>query len=302
MNYQPIEFKCKRENEELLILILLEHGLDTLEIVDHEDWNDIYDNHEEWIILDERKEELDTILVRSFVEEEETEKIASLREKTKDLVEEMTLLELTGNEDYVKKARENFDQIEVKNILITPSWKEYSGDKIKIILDPGKAFGTGQHETTKASLELMQEIDFKGKTVFDIGTGSGILAMASSLLGAEKVKACDIDEFAVEAAIENAEINKIKNIDISYGDLTENASGRYDIILSNILSFLILELMEELSDFIYTGSHLIFSGILVEEKEKMRTAFKEYPVKILKEVEEGDWMAFLLEVTDADNF
>ena len=299
MNYQPIEFILHRDNEELLTLILLNHGITTIEIIDNKDWNDIYNDHDEWIVIEEPKEETDDIIMRCYVEEDQQEIVDSLKEASKGLVDEMNLLEMAQDEDYIQQARENFDQIFVRDFIITPSWKEYSGDKMKIILDPGMAFGTGQHETTKLSLDLMQDIDIKGKRVFDIGTGSGILAIGASLLGASEIEACDIDEGAVKAAKENAKVNNIHNIKSFYGDLLEFGSGKYDLIISNILSGIIIELLEDLPSYIHKDSQMIFSGILVEEKDKMTEVFKEAGFSILKEKEEGDWIGFLLEVNNA---
>lgn len=299
MNYQPIEFILKRNNEELLTLVLLDHGITTIEIIDAKDWNDIYNNHDEWIVIEEPKEEKDHITMRCYVEEGQQDIINSLKEASNHLVDEMKLLKVAQEEDYIQQAREHFDQIFVRDFVITPSWKEYSGDKMKIILDPGMAFGTGQHETTKLSLDLMQDIDLKGKRVFDIGTGSGILAIGASLLGAKEIEACDIDEGAVKAAEENVKVNNIYNVTSFYGDLLEFGSGTYDLIISNILSGIIIELLEDLPSFIHKDSQIIFSGILVEEKEKMRKTFEEAGLSIIEEKEEGDWIGFLLEVPNA---
>ena len=144
---------------------------------------------------------------------------------------------------FVEKVSEKF--------VVKPTWREYEAkeDELVIELDPGRAFGTGSHPTTSLLLKLMEEQNFSSQSVIDIGTGSGILMIAAKLLGASEVYGTDIDEFSMEVAKENLELNKISLDDIKLlkGNLLEVIDDKkFDIVLCNILSDVLVKLLDEM--------------------------------------------------------
>ena len=147
-------------------------------------------------------------------------------------------------EDWQNGWRKYYHPMDIgQHLAIVPSWQEYDTDRVKLILDPGLAFGTGGHETTSLCLEALDEGVRGGERVLDIGTGSGILAIAALKLGAGSAEGVDIDPVAVRTAGENAALNGVADkLTVLVGDLSDKASGRYDIITANIVANAIISL------------------------------------------------------------
>jgi ribosomal protein L11 methyltransferase len=195
------------------------------------------------------------------------------------------------NEDWMEKWRENFHAIEVgEEFLIKPTWEEVQTDRHVIEIDAKMAFGTGTHETTQLILEILPEFVSEKTSILDVGTGSGILAIASHRLGASKIKAFDIDEVAVENAKENLEINKTEEIFIFAGNLSE-VSEKYDIVIANIIKKVLVSIASELILKVKTNGFLLLSGILETEAEEIKTAFSD--LKLVKSNKKGEWLSFV---------
>lgn len=169
-------------------------------------------------------------------------------------------------EDWLNNWKQYFHPIPVGNkLLIRPTWRgEYdAGGRVVLNLDPGLAFGTGTHETTRLCLEALERYIKDGMTVLDVGCGSGILAVAALLLGAGSAIGVDIDELAVKTARENAELNGVSSrFEALCGNLTDQVAGTYDIIFANIVADAILLLSEDISSFMEKDSVYIMSGII----------------------------------------
>ena len=157
-------------------------------------------------------------------------------------------------------------------MVVVPSWEEYEAKEGEIIIDmePGMAFGTGTHETTRLCAELLEENIKKGDYLLDVGSGSGILAICASKLGAAKCAACDIDPVAVRTEVENAERNDCHNIDCYVSDLLSDVKlidGKlFDVVTANIVADIIIRMAPDIGKFIREGGYLIASGI-IEERE-----------------------------------
>ena len=170
-----------------------------------------------------------------------------------------------GEEDWVRLTQSQFSVIEISNRLrIVPSWIA-SVDKngIEIILDPGLAFGTGSHPTTKLCLSWLEKNISGGEVLMDYGCGSGILAIASKKLGAAEVFGIDIDENAIDASRYNAERN---NVDISFFNAEDRISGTYDIVVANILSNPLKALAPLLASLVRPKGRVVLSGIMAEQE------------------------------------
>jgi ribosomal protein L11 methyltransferase len=161
----------------------------------------------------------------------------------------------------------------------------------EIIITPKMSFGTGHHATTQLVMEGMKEIDFKNKKVLDFGTGTGILAILASMLGAKEVVAIDNDEWSVANSIENASCNNISNVSISLGELTSVPEQEFDIILANINRHILLDNMTALYRYLVSGGTLLLSGLLQADEEIIKTPAIDNGFEYQCTTIKGDWIA-----------
>ena len=184
-----------------------------------------------------------------------------------------------------------------ERLVICPLWEEYNNTNNKTILriDPGAAFGTGTHATTYLCLQMLDKYVKDGVSVLDIGCGSGILGVASVLLGAHNADGVDIDLTAVKVAKENAVINNVENrtrfID---GDLAEKIDGKYDIICANIVADIIMRLNSNIEDYMKRDALYITSGIIDIRADEVKESFKQCGLTIVEELKKDNWYAFAL--------
>jgi len=186
-----------------------------------------------------------------------------------------------------------------KHFIVYPSWDKPTDAQETdhlILLDPGQAFGTGQHETTRLCIELMEDLDISGWKIADVGCGSGILSIAAVMSGAEKIFACDIDSVAVETAQENAEINGVDaSIDFKTGSVTTVKSvAPYDLIFANILAEVLINLGEELRSIMRPGGQMIWSGIIQEQMSNIESCVADLGLKVLQVKRDGEWAGYLI--------
>ncbi len=194
--------------------------------------------------------------------------------------------------------KKHFHTTEIgEKLAIVPSWEEYENKDNRTLLhiDPGAAFGTGTHATTSLCLKLLENYVDKDIEMLDIGCGSGILAIASVLLGAKKAIGVDIDAQSVKTARENAEINKISDkTEFIHGDLADKVSGKYKVVCANIVADIIIRLFENVSDFMEETSVLIISGIIDLRKDDVLEKAKEFGFEVIEEEYKDNWCAFVL--------
>jgi ribosomal protein L11 methyltransferase len=164
---------------------------------------------------------------------------------------------------------------------------------ILIQLDPGMAFGTGTHETTMMCIEFLEKYVKENYRVFDIGTGSGILAISAAKLGAKEVIGVDLDEVAVEAAKENVGLNNVNNIEIKHGNLVDVLTGKADIIVANIIAEVIIGLSKDIRKFMAENGLFIASGIIKDRKEDVLAAMKAENLDIIEVREMGEWVCIV---------
>ncbi len=184
-----------------------------------------------------------------------------------------------------------------KRIVVTPSWEEYtpSGDDVQMRLDPGMAFGTGTHDTTRLCLELLEECVTPETRILDVGTGSGILSVGGVLLGAPSALGVDIDPVAVKVANENAEINEVTDkTEFVCGDLTDKVHGKFEIVTANIVADVIIRLLGTVKNYLLKGGVLIVSGIIDTRADEVENACHEAGFVTEKRLEHGGWVAIKL--------
>ena len=210
----------------------------------------------------------------------------------------------TENEDWENNWKQYFKSFSVGNILIHPSWEdvpEETEGMIPLAIDPGTAFGTGSHETTRLCIRALEKLITGGEKVLDIGCGSGILSIAALLLGAGSALGTDLDEAAIEASEENARRNGIdeERFTVIQGNILDNprvqqaVGGGYDILAANILAPVILELTKQAADYLKPGGYFVSSGIIDTKAPEVEAALKANPAfELVASDQDGEWFSF----------
>lgn len=184
-----------------------------------------------------------------------------------------------------------------ERLIVVPCWEEYElkPGEVRVTLDPGMAFGTGTHETTRLCMRLLENCVDSETELLDIGTGSGILAITALLLGAKSAVGVDIDELAVKIAQENADLNGVGDkIELVCGDLVDKIHGRYGVICANIVADVIIRLAKDVRQFMEPGAVLLVSGIIEERCEEVKAALREAGLRIEEILTENGWAAIRL--------
>lgn len=198
-------------------------------------------------------------------------------------------------EDWAENWKKYFKPVEIGGkLLITPLWENGKREKtqrVEMLLEPGMAFGTGTHETTRLCLELIEKYISPDSEMLDVGCGSGILAICSLLLGAKKAVGVDIDAMSVKTAQENAILNGVaENFEGIVGSLTEKVEGKYKLIAANIVADVLLFLNKDIKQFLDKDGIYIMSGIIdLREKEILDSLENEF--KVLDIRRERGWTA-----------
>ena len=208
-------------------------------------------------------------------------------------------IEISGinEEDWANSWKAYYKPIRIgERIVIVPAWEKYDEQEGDIIvrMDPGMAFGTGTHETTRLVIGLLEKYVTEGVSVLDVGCGSGILAICASKLGAKNCKAYDIDPVAVKVARENIKDSGLDNVSCDVSDLlrqVDRDSAPYDVICANIVADIIIRMTPDVGSLMNERSVILASGIIVERSEDVINCFEENGFKIVERAEENGWCA-----------
>lgn len=207
------------------------------------------------------------------------------------------MLETSGveQEDWQNAWKKYYHAMDIGNRLaIVPGWEQYETDRTVITMDPGMAFGTGTHETTSLCLETLDSLVKGGERVLDIGTGSGILAIAALKLGAAVAEGVDIDPMCVRTAGENARRNGVQDrFTVLVGDLSDKASGQYNIITANIVAAAILSLAPHVPALMAPGARFIASGIIDTRKDEVLTGLRAAGLEPVEVKEKRGWVCII---------
>ena len=305
--WQELTITVSREAEEAVSNILIDLGSQGVAIDDSADYLGQVDQYGE---LFPEVEQSDRVRITGYypdsvdiedIAAQANERLAELDGfglETGDI--ELTRQEL-AEEDWADNWKKYFEPARITHDLtIVPSWTDYevtTGEKI-IKLDPGMAFGTGTHPTTKMSLFALEQVLRGGETVLDVGTGSGVLSIASSLLGAKEIFAYDLDDVAVRVAQENIALNAgTENIHVAAGDLLKGVDIEADVIVANILADILVNLTDDAYRLLKDEGYLIMSGIISEKWNLVRESAETAGFFLETHMIQGEWNACVFKKT-----
>ena len=210
-------------------------------------------------------------------------------------------LEGMNEDDWAESWKQYYKPVPLGKVTIVPAWESYDAKDGEVIIkmDPGMAFGTGTHETTRLVIRLMQDEPLENMRVLDVGTGSGILSICASKLGAKSCNAYDIDPMAFKVARENAIADGCTNITVGVSDLLKGVDlteGKYDFCVANIVADIIIRMLPDVTKYVKSGAPLILSGIIGERADEVRNAVIKTGFTVEKEIRENDWVGMLVRV------
>lgn len=220
------------------------------------------------------------------------EKLVELKEMGIDLGEAKVEHEKMYEEDWANTWKQYYKPSKVgEKIVVKPIWEEYEQKEGELVvnLDPGMAFGTGTHETTRMCIQALEKYVKEEITVFDVGCGSGILAIAAAKLGAKLAVGVDLDPVAVESSIENVGYNNLNNIEILHGNLVEVIDGKSDIVVANILAEIICILTDDVKRVMKDGGVFITSGIIHDRVDMVCEKLEATGFEVIEKNRDGEW-------------
>ena len=312
MKWNRFTLKTKTDAEDMVICTLAEVGIEGVEIQDKKPLTE-EDKAQMFVDIMPEGPADDGIAYLNFYLEEDADKEAILKDVRAALDELKSYMDIgeatieesqTEDKDWINNWKQYFHQFYVDDILIVPSWEEVKAedqDKMILHIDPGTAFGTGMHHTTRLCITQMKKYLKEGQKLFDVGCGSGILSIIGLMLGAGEAMATDVDPNAVSAAIENARVNHINmnQYDVKAGDIITDVDFRhacgdekYDLVLANILADVIIPLSGVIKDNMKPGALFVSSGIINTKEDDVREALLANGFEILEVTHSGDWVAF----------
>lgn len=309
MNWKEVCFTVPREAEDGAAAVFYDAGAKGVEIDDPLVVNSYIDGGL-WDYTDlKRNEDTSKIKVSAYFEEGEfEEKFMFIKERYLKLQEEFKgeygeiSIKTVAEEDWENSWKEYFHTEKIgERTVIRPPWEKYEAkeNEVVISIDPGAAFGTGQHPTTALAVCALEKFVDNTKKVVDIGTGSGVLSIVAKKLGAKEVEAYDYDPVAVRIAKENAKLNGIFDIKIETSDLFQNVKGTADIIVANIIADIILKLLPQIPKRLNGKGVFIAGGIIEERLEEVLEATKKTGLNILEVNRSKGWALIIAEKKDA---
>lgn len=309
MNWLEVTVNTHSESVEVVSSILIELGSKGVSIEDPQDYYQLTDEQLEWLKVQQKDlYETDTVIVKGYFQPSQWSKDSSnlLHEK----LEEIKVYGLqtgplsiqvkeVGEEDWANAWKQYYFPVRVTRFLtVVPSWIDYGKEQdneLLIELDPGLAFGTGTHPTTQLSLTALEQTIRGNESVLDVGTGSGVLSIASKLLGASKVTAFDIDEMATRVAKENIALNPtIGEIEVFENNLLVGVDQKSDLIVANILAEILLQMPQDAYRNLNDDGSLILSGIIESKANEVKEAYEKAGFTLVERMTMREWNCFIM--------
>ena len=202
-------------------------------------------------------------------------------------------------EDWAHSWKKYYHPIPLGKVTIVPAWEKYDAKdgEVVIRMDPGMAFGTGTHETTRLVMKIMQDEIKGGERVLDVGCGSGILSICASKLGAKECYAYDIDPVAVKVTRENAKDDGCDNIVAGVSDLllgVDTTGGAFDFCVANIVADIIIRMLPDIKPYLTEKAPIILSGIIAPRADEVRECIEKCGFTVIREEKENDWLAIMI--------
>ena len=299
------------EGSDLVGDLLMRCGAMGTQVKDRKDVAEISrEQHDAWELLDESviSKMPEDVLVIGWFEPDKQETLSAMDQLLKELRAQSASIDLGSltteisaavDDDWAEGWKRYYKPFRIgSHLIVKPTWEAYQpkdGDVI-VELDPGMAFGTGTHETTNMCMILLEKYLRDGMRVMDIGTGSGILAIAAAKLGAQQVLAVDIDPDAVKVARENIERNGMSgNINAVQGDMVRTQAIPCDIAVANIVAGAICVLAEPLKRHLQPGGYLLCSGIIREREQDVLNSLADAGYTVKERLTQGEWVALCAE-------
>lgn len=306
MKWTEVQIKTTTEAEEIVTNIMYDLGVTGLAIEDPKDIIAFQQSEEDWDFIDPSliKQDYEGVIIKGYFPESEdlVDKIELIRNSIEknppgDLNKSLgeVIIAEVYEKDWAEAWKKYYKPIKIgEKIVIKPTWEKYeeTDEEIIIELDPGMAFGTGTHETTTMCIEALEAYVKADDLVYDIGCGSGILSIVAAKLGAQRVIGVDLDELCTRVSKENISLNKVEDlIEIKQGNLLDVVCGKADIIVSNIIAEVIVDMIGSLKDYLKTEGIFIASGIITEKIDMVEKALIENGFKILGTKVMGEWVS-----------
>lgn len=290
---KEISIKTNHQDAELISAAMFMAGADGVEIDDKQDVIDVLSSSKNWDYVDDDVMNVgDEVFVKTVLEGDETSFLDSLKSALKTLNISVSIdVNEIDDVDWTKEWKKYFKPVHTSSVTVVPSWIEYDkaeGEKI-LLIEPGHAFGTGEHETTKMCLDMMGDV--KGKDIVDVGCGSGILGIAAKICGAKSAYLCDIDSMCVESSVRHAKLNKV-DVTAEERDLLSDKDVYGDLVFANLTADILLKLSDGICDHISDGGYLIISGIIDSREEEVLTRYLDLGLKLVDKMSMKDWRAF----------
>jgi len=295
MKYKRITVSTTHNDADLVSSAMFDVGAGGVSILDKQDFLDLIKSDVIWDYVDESiLLQNDEVKVSTIFDENDILFEQNLENRLNEMKEfgPLTYGEIIVDEiesaDYENEWKKYYKPIQTKHVTIVPTWIKYEAAKDETImrLDPGMAFGTGSHATTRMCLDLM---DVKGKSCIDVGCGSGILGIAASLCGAKSVYLCDIDQQAVEFATENAKLNNV-DVVIEKADLIEK-DIKADFIFANITADILMRFSKSIGNHLNDCGQIVLSGIINTRLDEVIDCYKKAGFKVIDQMSIDDWRA-----------
>lgn len=298
MKLKKITVITDHANAEMVSCAMFDAGAEGVEILDREDFASLLKSDVIWDYVDEAAFSAGTeVRVSAVVPEEDACFLGNLTSRLEEMRScgvkygEISVVAL-DDADWANEWKKYYKPIVTDNITVVPTWIDYapaSGERV-MRLDPGMAFGTGEHETTRMCLDLAFAA---GKSVIDVGCGSGILGIAAALEGATSVYMCDLDAQAVEAAKKNAALNGVDCV-VEQADLL-GKDVKADLIFANLTADILMRFAPLAGAHLNVGGRLVVSGIIADRADETVRAFEDCGYAVAAAAARGDWRAFVLE-------
>lgn len=311
MKWAEITIKTTTEAVEAITNILYEQNVGGVSIEDPKDFKFQKKHEYDWDFVEEEifNSGYDGVIIKTYITEERDvsddiklikEKIEGLKEFGIDVGEAIVELSQVDEEDWANEWKNYYKPTKIgEKIVVKPTWEDYEAKDTDLIieLDPGMAFGTGTHETTSMCIRELEKYVKPESKVFDIGCGSGILAIAAAKLGAKDVLAVDLDEVAVKVSKENIELNKVEgSVNALHGNLMEVVKDKADIVVANIIADIIKILAKDIKQFMKDDAVFISSGIIHAKVDDVKEALTQNGLEIVHVESLGEWNAIVSKI------